>query len=88
MTGKGEWFRNSKWNNSIAEVFHAKLARALIYWEQGQKEVARTNADMAVRFGNIRKHGLSITFDKSVVKFEDKPTLKRLLSILKQTQPQ
>lgn len=60
-------------------------ARALIYWELGRKDEARVNADMAVRLGNIRKRGLSVAFDKSVIEFNDAPALKRLLAILRRT---
>lgn len=60
-------------------------ARALIYWEQGRADAARVNADMAVRFGNIRHKGLSVSYDPKVIIFDDKPALKRLMGILKRT---
>lgn len=66
-------------------AFMKSAARALIYWEQGRAEAARINADMAVRFGNVRRKGLSVSYDVKVVGFDDKPALKRLLSILKRT---
>lgn len=64
-------------------AFLKSAARALIYWEKGRADDARINADMAVRFGNIRRNGLVLTFDANVIGFDDKPALKRLLAILK-----
>ncbi len=65
--------------------FMKSAARALIYGEQGRTEAACINANMAVRFGNIRRKGFSVTYDKEVVSFDDKPALKRLLAILNRT---
>jgi len=65
--------------------FLQSSARALIYWEQGRREDARSNADIAVRFGNIRRNGFSVSYDAKVVGFNDNPALKRILQILKRT---
>ncbi len=63
-------------------------AGALIYWAQGRVEAARKNADMAVRFGNIRRNGFVVTYDKDIVRFDDKAALKRLLAVLNGAPPQ
>ena len=66
-------------------AFLKSAARGLIYGDQGRTDAARINADMAVRFGNIRRKGLSVSYDSKVIIFNDKPTLKRLFSILRKT---